>query len=249
MNLHPWINRIICGDCMEIMPQLPSGSIDLVVTSPPYNIRNTTGKNRGPSAWKQAKIHTVGYDGYSDDLPHDEYVAWQRACLTEMMRLLTPTGAIFYQHKWRVQGGLHQDRHDILDGFPVRQVIIWDRMGGFNNNQGYFIPRYDVIYLIAQPDFVLAPYEQNQGNLWRIAPEYGNPHPCPFPRELARRCIKATTARTILDPFIGSGTTALAAMALGRDYIGIEQSALYCRMADERINPPLLKLIQETTTA
>ena len=62
--------------------------------------------------------------------PHEEYVEWQRECLRAMLRVLTPDGAIFYNHKWRVQRGLLQDRSDIMDGFPVRQIIIWQRSGG-----------------------------------------------------------------------------------------------------------------------
>jgi modification methylase len=67
-----------------------------------------------------------------------------------MMRLLTDDGAIFYNHKWRVQDGLLQDRNDIVSGFPVRQIIIWHRNGGINFNKGYFLPTYEVIYLIAK---------------------------------------------------------------------------------------------------
>ena len=56
-------------------------------------------------------------------MPHSAYVGWQRRCIAEMMQLLRPDGAI-YNHKWRVQKGLPQDRKDIVAGFPVRQVII-----------------------------------------------------------------------------------------------------------------------------
>lgn len=63
-------------------------------------------------------------------MPHEEYAAWQRRCLTEMYRIIKDDGAIFYNHKWRVQGGLLQDRQDIVSGFPVRQIIIWRRKGG-----------------------------------------------------------------------------------------------------------------------
>ena len=66
-----------------------------------------------------------------------------------MMRVLKPTGAIFYNHKWRIQKGLLQDRADIVNDFPVRQIIIWQRAGGINFNPGYFLPTYEVIYLIA----------------------------------------------------------------------------------------------------
>ena len=83
-------------------------------------------------------------------MPHEEYVQWQRACLTEMMRLIPDTGAIFYNHKWRTQNKLLQTRNDIVDGFPVRQIIIWQRAGGHNFNNQYFVPTYEVIYLICK---------------------------------------------------------------------------------------------------
>jgi site-specific DNA-methyltransferase (adenine-specific) len=62
-----------------------------------------------------------------------------------------------------------------------------------------------------------------------------NPHPAPFPVALIERIISSTNARRILDPFMGSGTTAIAAKALGRDFIGIDISPEYCKMADDRL--------------
>jgi site-specific DNA-methyltransferase (adenine-specific) len=72
-----------------------------------------------------------------------------------MMRLIPNTGAIFYNHKWHVQNGVLQDRQNIVAGFPVRQIIIWQRKGGLNFNPGYFVPTYEVIYLIAKKTFAL----------------------------------------------------------------------------------------------
>ena len=144
-------------------------------------------------------------------------------------------GAIFYNHKWRVQGGLLQDRSDIVDGFPVRQIIIWQRDGGFNFNPGYFLPTYEVIYLICKPGFKLVPKANGVGDVWRIPQENNNPHPAPFPIELAQRCIAATNAQVILDPFMGSGTTAMAAESCGREWVGMELSGDYCKLAKERI--------------
>lgn len=65
-----------------------------------------------------------GYKNHNDCMPYDEYVEWQRECLREMLRIIPDDGAIFYNHKWRVQAGLLQDRSDIVQGFPVRQIII-----------------------------------------------------------------------------------------------------------------------------
>ena len=222
-----WLNSIHQGDCLQVLAQLPDESIDLVVTSPPYNLRNSTGN--GSRAWP-------GYDGYTDDLPHEEYVAWQRQCIDEMLRVLKPTGAIFYNHTWRVQDGRFQGRADILDGFPLRQVIIWHQAGSVNRNPGYFVPDYEVIYLITKPKFRLV-NSCTDGAVWRINQEQSGDFPdLPvWPVELPRRAIAATNAQIVLDPFIGSGTTAVAAVLEGRDFIGIEQSARHVEIARQRV--------------
>lgn len=236
-TIKQWLNKIHCGDCIELMGRMPAESIDVIVTSPPYNLRNSTGngmKNGNGGKWPKAKLMT-GYESHEDDMPHEEYVNWQRKCLEAMMRVLRQDGAIFYNHKWRVQGGLLQDRSDIVKGFPVRQIIIWKRAGGINFNAGYFLPTYEVIYLICKPDFRLAPKANAQGDVWYIPQEDKNPHPAPFPVELAQRCIEATTAKIVLDPFMGSGTTGMAAEVCKRSWIGLELSNDYCKLAKERI--------------
>lgn len=144
-------------------------------------------------------------------MPHDQYVKWQRNCLEEMLRLINDQGAIFYNHKWRVQRGLLQDRQDIVAGLPIRQIIIWKRKGGINFNPGYFLPTYEVIYLIAKKNFKLAPKTNAHGDVWEFTQEMNNSHPAPFPIQLIDRIIGSTEAKIVLDPFMGSGTTAIAA--------------------------------------
>ncbi len=237
MSKKPKLDSIICGDVVETLKSLPDGFVDLVVTSPPYNLKNSTGngmKDGRGGKWANAEL-IDGYKAHDDCMPHDDYVDWQRSCLTEMMRVVSDEGAIFYNHKWRVQGGLFQGRHDIVDGFPVRQIIIWRRKGGINFNAGYFLPTYEVIYLIAKSGFKLAPKANAIGDIWEITQTSGIPHPAPFPVELAQTCIRSTTADLILDPFMGSGSTAIAAKLEGRNYLGIELSKEYCELARRRI--------------
>jgi len=232
-----FINRNLCGDAIEIMKQIPDGSVDLAVTSPPYNLKNSSGngmKDGRGGKWASAALQN-GYSHHDDNMPHDEYVKWQRQCLKHMLRIVRDDGAVFYNHKWRVQNGLLQDRQDILKGFPVRQIIIWRRSGGINFNRGYFLPTYEVIYLIANPKFKLAPKANAYGDVWEFPQEMNNPHPAPFPIALINRIISSTSAQLVLDPFMGSGTTAIAAKALGRDFIGIDISPEYCNMADDRL--------------
>jgi modification methylase len=220
------------------MRQFPSESIDLIVTSPPYNLKNSTGngmKDGRGGKWKNAEL-VNGYSHHNDCMPHEEYVKWQRDCLAEMLRLIPENGAIFYNHKWRVQDGLLQDRQDIVGGFPIRQILIWKRKGGINFNQGYFLPTYEVIYLITKPDFKLIPKANAFGDVWEFKQEMNNPHPAPFPLSLIDRIISSTYAKTVLDPFMGSGTTAIAALMNDREYLGIELSPEYIKMAEKRIS-------------
>ena len=246
-------NKIICGDCLEVMSQLPDKCVDLVVTSPPYNLKNSTGngmKCGKGGKWSNAAL-IDGYATYDDCMPYDLYCEWQRNCLAEMWRLIDDNGAIFYNHKWRVQNGLIQDRREIVNSFPVRQIIIWKRKGGINFNAGYFLPTYEVIYLIAKRDFKLAPKANRFGDVWEFTQELNNSHPAPFPVALIDRIISSTNAQTILDPFLGSGTTAVVAQNLKRNVIGIEISQEYCKLAEERlernkINPEVSKFHQST---
>lgn len=236
--LDRYINKISCGDSIDLMGKLPSRSIDLIITSPPYNLKNSTGNgmshNTKTGKWAGAALQN-GYSEHDDNMPHAQYVDWQRDALTQMMRVLKDDGAIFYNHKWRVQGGVLQDRSDIVADFPVRQIIIWKRKGGINFNPGYFLPTYEVIYLICKNGFRLAPKANAYGDVWEFGQEMKNPHPAPFPIELIDRIIKSTTGKIILDPFMGSGTTALSAIKHDRKYIGFDISKEYCKMARKRI--------------
>lgn len=232
-------NKIICGDALEVMRKIPTESIGLILTSPPYNLKNSSGNgmqhdsgNKG--RWGNSSLKD-GYDQHDDNMPHDLYVKWQIECLSEMYRLLKEDGAIFYVHKWRVQNGILQDRQDIVGGFPVRQIIIWQRSGGLNFNDSFFLPTYEVIYLIAKPKFYLKQGSNALTDIWKIRQETNSKHPAPFPLGLAENVVRSVQTDLILDPFSGSGTTALAAKKNGMKYIGIDNSPKYCEMAEKRL--------------
>jgi len=236
-DISKFLNRIHTGDAVNVMRRMPAESVGLVVTSPPYNLKNSTGngmKDGRGGKWSNAALLN-GYADHGDNLPHDEYVKWQRECLSEMFRVLRSDGAIFYNHKWRVQGGLLQDRSDIVADLPVRQILIWRRKGGINFNPGYFLPTYEVIYLIAKPDFKLAPKANALGDVWEFTQESKNDHPAPFPVALIDRVIRSTTAEVVLDPFMGSGTTAIACLKLKRAYLGSEINEKYWNIAQNRV--------------
>ena len=98
------------------------------------------------------------------------------------------------------------------------------------------MPTYEVIYLIAKPNFKLAQGANKLGDVWEITQESKNPHPAPFPEELIDRIVTSTNAQVVLDPFGGSGTSAVSAKKAGRDFIYIDNSETYCEMARKRID-------------
>ena len=89
--------------------------------------------------------------------------------------------------------------------------------------------------MITKPKFKLLPKANGCGDIWNFPQEMNNKHPAPFPVALIDRIINSTSAQVILDPFMGSGTTALSAKKAGRNYIGIELSPQYCELATERL--------------
>ncbi len=92
---------LVHADCRDVLSSIDDGIVALTHTSPPYNIKLSTGnglKNGSGGKWPNAEL-LEGYDVHDDAMPHEEYVEWQRDCLRAMMRVLKPTGAIFYNHK------------------------------------------------------------------------------------------------------------------------------------------------------
>jgi len=238
MSIDQYYDCIIHGDCLEMMRKFPDKSIDLIITSPPYNLLNSTGnglkKNTHTGKWANAAIKD-GYAEYNDNMPYRDYIVWQKQCVAEMVRLMKDDGAIFYNNKNRVQGGLMQDRGEIVRDFPLRQIITWKRKGAVNFNPGYFLPTTEQLYMICGKQFKLVKGANKNTDVWEIQQEMKNPHPAPFPEELIDRIVTSTTAQVILDPFGGSGTTAVSAQKAGRHFILIEQSERYCNMAKCRI--------------
>lgn len=225
-----------CTDCLDGLRALPDKCIDVQLTSPPYNMRqHAYGGRTTRQKWINAAL-ADGYEDYDDCMADDAYAAWQHEVLLEMVRVMKDDGVIFYNHKWRILENRLNDRRDIVYDVPLRQIIIWQRCGGICFRPGFFLPTYEVVYMIAGPQFTLAPKANALGDVWNIPQERGNPHPAPFPIELAKRVISSTTGRVVLDPFMGSGTTALAAESLGREWIGFERCQAFVDMCHERID-------------
>ena len=227
------------GDCLEVMKTIPEGSVDMVFTSPPYNLGVSSGggfpKGKSKGKWSGGDLSS-GYTSHSDDMPYEEYVQWQKSVLLECWRTLSDTGAIYYNHKPRVQSGILQTPLELNPGLPLRQIIIWERNGGINFSPSFYLPTHEWILIFAKPAFRLRDKKASGAkDIWKVGQERGSPHPAPFPVELPKIAIETTNAKVILDPFMGSGTTGVAAKNLNRDFIGIEMDEGYFKIAKERI--------------
>ena len=229
-------------DALRFMRRLPAGYCPTIFTSPPYNLRTRKRYHNGGKDGKWTSTFLAGqggYDGHGDDLDPGQYVKWQRDFLRECARVVGPAGVVLYNHKPRMQNRVLDLRHGIISdipGLPLRAMVVWDRM---NTHQlgGETMLRppdtYELVFVLAADGWCIPRVSKAQvrkwGGVWQIPRDQKNPHPAPFPLELARRAIAFGEGR-VLDPFAGSGTTLVAAMEAGRDYIGVDQSAGYRKM-------------------
>lgn len=233
-------NKIYNEDCLVTMSRMPSDSVDLVVTSPPYNKGWYATKNKKPSSvWSSLDGRKIAYDAYTDEKEPREYEAWQRKVLSELLRVLKPSGSIFYNHKDIIYNGLIVPPKWVYD-YPVRQQIVWNRKSSCQIGVRYFMPAHEWIYWIVK-DPKLTYFDKEKAifrtNIWCMNAEK-NPHPAPFPQLFSDNCVASCCPQggIVYDPFIGSGTTALSALKVGGiNYIGSEISEAYCEMANEKI--------------
>lgn len=229
--------ELYLGDCREIIPTL--GLFDAVITSPPYNLGVSAGggfarnhgnydpnggyrKRGGGGKWNGGAL-ADGYGAHDDKMPWGEYEDWQRHVLTLCWDRLTAVGGIFYNHKPRAQSGEVWLPLALNPDLPLRQIVIWARAGGINFAPTHYLPMHEWVMIFAKPDFRLRDKgASGVGDVWYIPQETGTEHPCPFPIGLPLRILETVPAKTVLDPFMGSGTTGAACIKRGRSFVGIE---------------------------
>jgi site-specific DNA-methyltransferase (adenine-specific) len=210
-----FINKIICGDSLKILKNIPDKSVDLVLTDPPYGI----GKMVSGTMSKK-RLHKSQYDVFEDS---EEYV--KNICvpiIKECIRIahrviLTPgSKCMMLYPKSNSFGCLF---------FPAATGMqLWGSMD--SQPIFYYGKPYDIGKRIHRCSYEV--YERPSCK----------EHPCSKPINLWKTIIEKRTKENdiVLDPFLGSGTTAVACKSLGRRYIGIEISPKYCEIAKARVN-------------
>lgn len=226
---------------------LAPSSVDLIVTSPPYNVG-------------------MEYESYDDKVSYGDYLGFLERALAKCYELLKPDGrAIFNIPLDNNKGKRECLLADFIliarqVGFKYHGTIIWAK-GNISRRSAWgswlsasapaITPPVEVLPIIYKESWK----KQKKGisdigkdefiqwtlGLWNFPGEQRDLHPAPFPLELPKRCIKlfSYVGDVVLDPFVGSGTTLIAAYKLGRIGIGVEISEKYCKIAVERITKEL----------
>lgn len=234
---------IINDDFLKV--ELPESSIDLIVTSPPYNV-------------------DMNYRTYNDRKPYNIYLEFTRKWLRKAFKLLKIRGRICVNIPLEIYKGgnipVYADFVKIAKevGFKYKTTIIWNKMhiSGVGKPWGTFmsakapavVPPVEVIVVMykgkwskkydGKSDITRREFIEWTNGLWKFVGENKvQDHPAPFPLELPKRCIKlfSYVGDTVLDPFLGSGTTLVACALLNRRGIGVEIDKTYCELAKKRL--------------
>ena len=241
-------NKIYQIDALKGLKQLDDNSIDVIITSVPYN---KLGLKEGKFTKKGKTnkwVAQIEYDNnaQNDNMPEDEYQKWQIEILEECKRVLKPRGSIFYNHKNRIYKGKIVSPYEWLlkTSLNIRQEIIWDRGSTQNVNTCRYLPITELIFWLTKNDsvdFYRGKDLQYKNEVWRFPFKANTAHPAPYPIDLPNAvldCIPPNedgSPKLVLDPFMGSGTTAVSAINHGFDYIGFELFQQYIEMANKRI--------------
>jgi modification methylase len=229
----PFLNRVINSNCLDLLKDIADETIDLTITSPPYNlgVKHHTGNNVFEA-----------YDEYIDDMPEEEYQAEQIKVLNEIYRATKQGGSIMYNHKNRIKNGKQITPYEWLlkTDWTLKQEVVW-----FNRSQNFdkcrFYPMTERIYWLSKGTNTNFTNAINQHDLIKDTAEgTDKEHKRAFPVKLAQRFIICfPDAKLIFDPYMGSGTTAIAAIREKRNFIGSELSSKYCNNANQRIKNEL----------
>lgn len=222
-ELEPYLNKVTWGDCLLILKSLPDKCVDLVLTDPPYNVGKQFGDNN------EGKIFDADF--------HKEW-------LNEVRRILKPSGGGIYMFF----SANYPHFQQMINTFGTfRQLLFWTKPFAMmvKNRKGYHHFTEVIFWQVLDDDFYFNT-EENEKDYFTFTSSIHRPdehdHPTQKPMELFSRFIRASSKEndTILDPFLGSGTTAVACKQLGRNFIGIEKEQKYVDIANSRLSQELL---------
>lgn len=242
-------NKIYCGNSAELLQNVKTKSVDLVFTSPPYNMR-TRIRNGKYTTREKGEHFSKKYKHFDDALPIFEFYDFHKGILVELLRVSKVVAYNFQivtgskEAFFKLMGDFHKD---------IKDIIIWDKGHGQPAMHSNVMNSCYEIILILEDDKKAGRMIQNSkfkrgkfNNILRIGrpKKISKEHGAVFPEKLAEEIIKnfSNKGDLVLDPFIGSGTTAVVCRNLNRDFIGIEISPEYCQIAEKRLDKKQTKL-------
>ena len=242
MFLTPQI-QLAHAECLEHLQTLPDDSCDLVFTSPPYNM-NLRVRNGKHCSRQIVKEISTKYKDFDDNLPMNDYHNFNKEVVTELLRV---SPLVFYNVQFLT--GNKSALFKLIGEFSeqLKEVVIWDKVNAQPVIQELVLnSQFEVILVFDRENAIVRQFTGGNfdrgilSNLWSIkrGRKQHKDHGAVFPLELAEKVITNFTwsGQTVLDPFMGTGTTGVACKAHDRNFIGIEMDEDYYRYADERIN-------------
>jgi len=236
------LNKIYNEDCLEGMKRIPDKSVDLILTSPPYNM-NLRIRNGKYCSRQIVKEISTKYENFSDNLSMEDYFEFNKKVIEELVRI---GGLVFFNVQFLT--GNKVALFKLIGHFSeiLKEVIIWDKVNGQPAIQeGVLNSQYEVILVFDSSNAISRKFDTAKfkrgtlSNVWNIkrGKKYSSKHGATFPVELAENVISNFTDKNalILDPFMGLGTTAIAALNTGRNFIGFELDEEYHAVATERV--------------
>ena len=250
--------KIICADIFDYLAGIREPFVDLIVTSPPYNVG-------------------IKYDSWNDAMPVEEYRSWIKRVAEELLRVTKRGGRLCINVPFIANTRLRAKSTKLQfypafylpliedAGWVPRDFFVWvktrvpetpDSFCGSATSWGswlspscpyarcfaevvlVFHKEVKTLQHTGETDLEKEEFLRLTKNVWYFPAETSRQHPAPFPVELPRRLIKLYSyiGDTVFDPFCGSGTTCLAARMLNRNFVGVDISENYCKQAFERVN-------------
>jgi site-specific DNA-methyltransferase (adenine-specific) len=226
------LDEVYLGDALELMPEVPSGSIDLIVTDPPFAIDFKARKGN----YNRTSERVL--EGYRE-IDSSDYLSFTTQWLGEAFRLLTASGSVYVFSGW-------SNLKDILigldaAGFTTINHLIWKYQFGVFTKKKYVTSHYHILFAVKNPKhYTFNKIDHYPEDVWEINREYWKGRvktPTKLPVKLVQKILRYSSNEgdLVFDPFLGSGTVAVASASLNRRYLGFEIVEEYLAFARERL--------------
>jgi len=237
------LNKIHVESCLDTMKRMSDDSVDLVVTSPPYNMNLRINKGKYCSRQIVKEISTK-YEDFADNMPIDQFYDFHKEVLSELLRV---SNLVFYNIQ--IVTGSKRAFFKLIGDFSenLKEIIVWDKGHGQPAMKEQVLNRRSELLLVFEKDYPIsrqfrtATFQRGTlDDVWMIQRERRKTavnHGATFPEKLVERIIEnfSKTGDVVYDPFLGTGTTVYVASKLGRAYVGSEISREYADIALERL--------------